>query len=219
MKLKKQEIIEILKKEILTLVLKPGDLLSEATLTDRFGLSRTPIRDILKQLESEGYIKIYPQRGSLVSYIDLHSVEQVIYLRSTLEKDIFKSLRLNFSLTMAHKLNSIISAQLSCIQDHDDISRFLEQDDIFHLTCYQLTGHQILWNLMQQVNVHYLRYRNLNMQKHTKLLSLVDEHKALLDYLQGSNEDPIDSLVSHHLKSDLTAFEFDSEFESFILKE
>ncbi len=74
---KKETIIETLKEEILTLQLKPGTLLSETTLSELFSLSRTPIRDVLKQLSLAGYIDIYPQRGSVVSYIDLDSVEQL----------------------------------------------------------------------------------------------------------------------------------------------
>ncbi len=59
---KKEAIINQLKTEILNLQLKPGELLSEAILTERFGLSRTPIRDILKQLQAEDYIKYTPKR-------------------------------------------------------------------------------------------------------------------------------------------------------------
>lgn len=219
MKLKKQEIIEILKKEISDLTLTPGSLLSEATLTDRFHLSRTPIRDILKQLEKEGYIKIYPQKGSIVSFVDLHSVEQIIYLRTTLEKDIFKNLKNNFTIAMSHQLMSIIKSQEACIQEDDTFHTFLKYDDLFHRTCFKLIGREFLWDLIQHFNVHYLRYRNLNMRNESKLSVLLGEHKTLLSYLQGK-EDPefdIDKHITHHLQSDLNSFEFIEKFESYIL--
>jgi len=221
MKLKKLEIIEILKKEISDLTLKPGNLLSEATLTDRFQLSRTPIRDVLKQLEKEGYIKIYPQRGSIVSYIDLHSVEQIIYLRTTLEKDIFKNLSETFTLAMSHQLMSIIKLQESSIQEDENFHRFLELDDHFHRSCFKLIGREFLWDLIQNFNVHYLRYRNLNMRNQNKLSLLLDEHKQLLTFLQGntSTDFDLDLLLTHHLQSDLNSFEFIEEFESYILIE
>ncbi len=219
MKLNKYEIIQQLKQEILDLTLKPGDLLSEALLTERFQLSRTPIRDILKQLESESYIKIYPQRGSLVSYIDLNSVEQLIYLRSTLEKDIFKNLKSDFTLPMSHQLNSILKSQTSCIQDTCDLSYFLKLDDAFHLTCFKYAGREFLWNLIQQFNVHYLRYRNVNMQNHKKLITLVDEHHSILKYLQNSKDIDINKLITNHLQSDLDTFEFTDKFENYILNE
>lgn len=218
MKLKKLEIIEILKNEISNLTLEPESLLSEATLTERFHLSRTPIRDILKQLEKEGYIKIYPQKGSLVSFIDLHSVEQIIYLRTTLEKDIFKNLQNNFTIAMSHQLMSIIKLQETCIEEGQGFHTFLELDDQFHRTCFKLIGREFLWDLIQNFNVHYLRYRNLNMRNENKLSALLDEHKMLLSYLQKrqpANFD-LEQLVTHHLQSDLNSFDFIEKFEKFI---
>lgn len=217
MKSQKNEIIQILKSEILDLTLQPGSFLSEATLTERFHLSRTPIRDILKQLEKEGYIKIYPQKGSIVSYIDLDSVEQLIYLRTTLERDIFKTLQGNFTMTMSQQLLSILKLQETCIQDQPNISSFLEYDDQFHRTCFKLVGREFLWDLLQQFNVHYLRYRNLNMRNHDKLASLVEEHKRIIRYFQGIEDISIDDLITHHLQSDLNSLEFIDEFEDYIL--
>lgn len=217
MRLKKSEIIQILKSEILDLTLQPGSFLSEATLTERFHLSRTPIRDILKQLEKEGYIKIYPQKGSIVSYIDLQSVEQIIYLRTTLEKDIFKTLRSNFTITMFHQLMSILKLQETCIQDQTSISSFLVHDDNFHRTCFKYVGREFLWDLIQQFNVHYLRYRNLNMRNHNKLTSLIEEHKMLINYFQGNEDMDIDKLITNHLQSDLNSLEFIDEFNDYIL--
>lgn len=219
MKLKKQEIIQQLKREILDLTLKPGDLLSEGILTERFQLSRTPIRDILKQLEAEGYIKIYPQRGSIVSYIDLDSVEQIIFLRNTLEKEVFKNLKSGFTLSMAHNLGGILRAQESCIQDKNDLTCFLKQDDIFHQTCFKYAGREFLWDVIQQFNVHYLRYRELNMQQEEKLSELIEEHRTLLKYLQNTEDINIDKLMNHHLQSDLTTFEFTDKFDQFIFHE
>ena len=79
---KKKEIMEKLKKAILSLELKPGTIVSETSLSERFNLSRTPIREILKQLSMQGYIDIYPKKGNIVSYIDLESVEQSFFVES-----------------------------------------------------------------------------------------------------------------------------------------
>ncbi|WP_233476149.1 GntR family transcriptional regulator [Paenibacillus sonchi] len=59
----KAEIMNTLKHEILTLSLKPGTILSETALSERFQISRTPLRDVLKQLALESYTDIYPKKG------------------------------------------------------------------------------------------------------------------------------------------------------------
>lgn len=213
---KKEAIINQLKTEILNLQLKPGELLSEAILTERFGLSRTPIRDILKQLQAEDYIKIYPQRGSIVSYINLDSVEQIIYLRHTLEKEIFRDLKAMMTLTMAHRLNTILKEQESCIQVSDPLPCFLEHDDLFHRTCFEFAGRSFLWDIIQQFNVHYIRYRKLHMMEKTKLEKLLNEHRMLLSYLRGDSSLEIEELMFKHIKADSSSLEFSEKYNDYI---
>lgn len=104
----KAEILNTLKQEILTLALKPGTILSETALSERFQISRTPLRDVLKQLALESYTDIYPKKGNIVSFIDLESVEQITYLRCTLEKEILKDLSAQLLLPGVHELKEIL---------------------------------------------------------------------------------------------------------------
>src|SRR5699024_6971873 len=128
---------------ILSLELKPGTIISETSLSERFQLSRTPIRDILKQLSLQGYIDIYPKKGSIVSYIDLESVEQITYLRSTLEKEIMKELSHNIPLTGLHELRDLLAKQEDCIQkkqmNGDKLDEFMALDDAFHKSLFELS--------------------------------------------------------------------------------
>lgn len=213
MKLSKLDIIRQLKEEILSLTLKPGDMISEATLTQRFGLSRTPIRDILKVLQSEGYVTIFPQRGSVVSSIDLDSVEQIVYMRNAIEKEIFRDLKSTLTLTQSHELLEIIKEQEACIQDLD---KFLVLDDQFHFMCYDFAGRSFLWQVMEQLNVHYLRYRYLNMTNTTKLKALAEEHKKLFDYLKGNGDQTIEELIHHHLRIDEINEAFTKDYKEYL---
>ncbi len=215
---KKAEIIHILKKEILTLTLTPGTVVSEMTLTERFSLSRTPIRDILKQLSAEGYIDIYPQRGSIVSYIDLESVEQIIYMRSTMEKDIIKSLGGNVPLQGIHQLGLILDQQQACIDNKEDDHDFFDLDDQFHKLIYSLAGHEFIWDMMQQFIVHYTRYRRLHMLKQDKRLSILDDHRRIKDYLVSGHEKDVDEMVHHHLRADVKSKYFQEHFSDYIKK-
>ena len=158
MQLKKKEIIEILKKEILSLKLKPGTIISETNLAERFGLSRTPIRDILKQLSMMDYINIYPKKGNIVSYIDLESVEQIIYLRSTLEKEILKELSPNIPLKGLIELRNILDMQKDCIQKESKEKMEIYGLDGFSKPVPRWTG---FYGIYQQFNVHYVRYQAL----------------------------------------------------------
>lgn len=212
--MKKQDIINEIKAEILNMTLTPGDLLSEAMLSERYGLSRTPIRDILKQLASSGYIDIYPQKGSIVSYIDLDSVEQIIYLRHVLEKEIFKDLRSVISVSGIHTLSQILKDQQALHEK--DSARFMALDDLFHETCFEMAGRHFLWELIQQSIVHYARYRQLHMISPEKLASIHKEHRMLLDYLKGNQDIQLDTLIHKHIRADITSADFKEKYLDYL---
>ncbi|KWX76165.1 MULTISPECIES: GntR family transcriptional regulator [Paenibacillus sonchi group] len=213
----KAEIMNTLKHEILTLALKPGTILSETALSERFQISRTPLRDVLKQLALESYTDIYPKKGNIVSYIDLESVEQITYLRSTLEKEILKDLSSQLLLTGVHELKDILERQKEAI-GQNDIDSFLNQDDAFHRALYRLAGREFLWNLIQQSNVHYLRYRRLHMLKTEKLAGIWKEHQSLLELMVHKETAKIGPLIHHHLREDIHSLDFQENFSEYLKK-
>jgi GntR family transcriptional regulator, rspAB operon transcriptional repressor len=213
----KVEIMNTLKHEILTLALKPGTILSETALSERFQISRTPLRDVLKQLALESYTDIYPKKGNIVSYIDLESVEQITYLRSTLEKEILKDLSSQLLLTGVHELKGILETQKEAI-GHSDIDSFLNLDDAFHRALYRLAGREFLWNLIQQSNVHYLRYRRLHMLKTEKLEGIWKEHQSLLELMVHKETGKIGPLIHHHLREDIHSLDFQENFSEYLKK-
>ena len=63
----KEALYQDLKREILTLRLAPGSDLDEARLAERYGLSRTPLREVLRSMAGEGYLELRENRGARVS--------------------------------------------------------------------------------------------------------------------------------------------------------
>ncbi|MEK3786354.1 GntR family transcriptional regulator [Paenibacillus sp. FSL K6-1230] len=214
----KEEIKQMLKNDILALALKPGTLISETTLSERFQLSRTPLRDVLKQLALESYIDIYPKKGNIVSYIDLESVEHMIYLRSALEKEIMKELSTQLSLSDTQRLSRILDRQRAVIEEADATDAFLQLDDEFHQSMFQIAGREYLWQLIQQANVHYIRYRKLHMLESGKLMDIWHEHQTMLECMVNKDTSRIDDLVHHHLREDIRSLDFLRQFADYIKK-
>ncbi|NGZ76224.1 GntR family transcriptional regulator [Saccharibacillus alkalitolerans] len=215
----KADILRQLRNEIVTLELKPGSILSETALSERFRISRTPLRDVLKQLANENYIDVYPKKGNLVSYIDLESVEQIIYLRSTLEKDIVKTLASQAAplpLKGVLELKEILGRQEEAIGQDRAHEAFLHWDDAFHKSLFALAGRVFLWDLIQQSNVHYARYRRLHLLKKEKLEALLGEHRLILDSITNRDIGPIDEIVQHHLHEDINAAYLRENFADYL---
>ncbi|MGL1893117.1 MAG: GntR family transcriptional regulator [Spirochaetaceae bacterium] len=217
MSLSKDQIINELKGEILNLILKPGSVLSEAVLTKRFGISRTPIRDILKQLSADGYIVISPQRATRVSYIDLKSVEQIIYLRSTLEKQILIDLCGKLPQATALKLKELLELQKKVMIEDDYYNKFLIYDDEFHKELFIAADRLFLWDLMLKLNVHYVRYRMLHLLETDKLEILYKEHRDITDVLIEGDTTKIEEFINKHIKDDVKSDYFEQNFSEYIL--
>ncbi len=81
----RQRVVEILRQEILDDVLHPGERLLENTLCDRYGVSRTVIREALRQLESERLITMLPNRGPIVTVLTVEDIEALYEVRRALE--------------------------------------------------------------------------------------------------------------------------------------
>ena len=214
----KQAIMDQLKTEILTLQSKPGTIISETSLAERFNLSRTPIRDILKQLSLENYIDIYPKKGNIVSYIDLESVEQIIYLRSALEKEILKGLSGSIPLKGLHEIRSILAQQKECIEQNAGLEQFLQLDDAFHKALFELAGRLFLWDIIQQFNVHYVRYRKLHMTRKDKFTEIHGEHERIIACLVQGETEQIETLLHHHLRADISSIYFMEHYAEYIKK-
>ena len=88
----------VLKDNIMSIQLKPGDLLSESDLSQKLNISRTPIREVLMKLKAEHLIEVKPQSGTYISLIDWNLIEEAIFMRYTLEKEVLASFNSIFAV-------------------------------------------------------------------------------------------------------------------------
>ena len=86
---------QLLSDEILHFIRKPGEMISENDLCQRFGLSRTPVRSLLQRLQENGLVTITPRRGSTVTRLNLDIINQLIYERVAVETMVLRDYVLN----------------------------------------------------------------------------------------------------------------------------
>ena len=200
------EIYSELKKEILHLDLEPGTMISEIELTQRFHISRTPIRDVIKRLVSEGLLEVRPHVGSFVSLIDMEKVSDTIYIRQTLETRVLKELCMNFNLQNALPLQQILGQQAVFISKQDDSDftpwEFMQLDDSFHAKLYELCGKTGVWQTICSLNHHYQRFRTLLVRYHSDPIDiLLAQHKQILDDLINHDISSLEKHTAEHITS------------------
>lgn len=189
--------LRMLKRNIASLELAPGTMLSENELSAALGLSRTPIREALIELAKTRIVEILPQRGSRIALIDCNMVEESRFLRQVLEKAIIElaceqASALDFSVAEANvKLQQFyLENQLP--------EKLMELDDDFHREFYRLTNRLQTYHLQESMALHFDRVRSLSLAT-VKDIKIVADHEAILRAVRAGEKEEAAALVVKHL--------------------
>jgi len=114
-------VTEQLRRAIVTLALKPGEVLDKGTICDRLGVSRFPVSEALARLQADGLVDIQPQRGSTVSRVRIADVEEYMLIRKALESEAVRVL-----------IDNRTPSRLSALADNLAAQRATTDREAFH---------------------------------------------------------------------------------------
>lgn len=199
-----EAVYQKLKEQILHLKLPPGSAISEIDTAARYEISRTPVRDAFKMLESEGLLEIRPHIGTFVSLIDLNMISDILYMRETLEQAICKDLTASYDKSQEFRIRLILQKQRELLDTDlsaDELGRaFILSDNEFHNTLYELAGKRNVMSFLKSINSQYERFRTfLNLGDRENLLRLYGDHMNIWEYIAGKDYDKLASSISHHI--------------------
>ena len=189
----------VLKDNIMTLNLKPGELLSEADLSEKLGISRTPIREVLMRLKNEHLIEVKPQTGTYISLIDANLIEEAMFMRYTLEKEVLKTVSNNINDNLLMELEKNLFAQKLIANRDDSAIEFHKLDKKFHQLLFEGSNKKNIWNSILNISTHYNRMRLLfEMQANKE--EIINQHEEYLNIIKNKSLDDIDRIVTKHIK-------------------
>lgn len=195
-------IFETLKEEILTLVLKPGEELSEMGLCERFGASRTPVRTALQRLLDIDLVESAPYQYTRVSKIDISIASQMIFLRSTIESKIISDFMNVATAFELEDLEHIIRKQRILLSNDFKASDFYKLDADFHSFFYQKMECMYIWKLIEE-SVHYTRLRMLDIVQIGDFKAILGEHEKMFEMIKNKDVRDISALMKYHFEGGL----------------
>ena len=190
-------ILGVLRQDILSVRLKPGEALAEKLLTARFGVSRTPVREALVRLAEEGLVEIYPQSGTYVGRIPADSLPEAVVIRQALEG---KAVALFAERAGPHDIATLeqLIARQDALARLDDRDGFHAADEAFHERIAQGAGCPGLWRLAQQAKSQIDRCRRMTLPVPGRMLHVIDEHRTILLGLRnGHKQAASDAMLAH----------------------
>ncbi len=126
-----QRAYEELEERITTLILAPGDVLSESKLSQSLGIGRTPVREALQRLAREGLVSIMPRRGIRVSEFDIAAQLRMLEVRREVERLMARNAAKRATAEQKAQFDALASAMRRCADERDDIG-FMRLDRSFN---------------------------------------------------------------------------------------
>ncbi|MDR3595327.1 GntR family transcriptional regulator [Clostridium sp.] len=187
-----------LREEIINLYLEPGTSISEKELSEKYSVSRTPVREALVRLAQEGLVNIYPQRGTIVSLIDLSAVEDGRFLREHLERAVVKEACKEFSQENVLALEMNLKLQKMYIENQD-YKKLFEADEEFHKIIFEGCNKKRIWNSINDGSTEFQRIRVLRLVSNHSWDNIYEQHKDIYNAIKNKTPEIAEELMKGHL--------------------
>lgn len=196
----KQQAYEAIKEAILTLRFKPGDALVEADLAERLGVSKTPVRDALSDLEKEGLVVRVLHKGTYVSKITKRDICEIFELRAVLEGLAARLATANITAEDLDALQALLREQDESLA-RGDIAQASLCNRRFHAAIIKKAGRHRLLDILTHLEDHTQRFRVLSDHLHGRLNKSTGEHARVLDAFRQGDAEAAERAMRAHLHS------------------
>lgn len=192
-------IFDILRDRILNGEYKTGQKLNELTLASELKISRTPIREALKQLELEGLVMSVPNKGVYVKGFSPRDIDDMFEIRLTLE-----------GLAIQLAIERMDEVHLTKIKEIFELMEFytLKKDNdkindlniLYHETIYQATQSTYFEQLLKDIHYYVSVTSRHSIQKPERLETALVEHRAILDAIVEGNKEKAKYTIQKHIR-------------------
>lgn len=195
---------------IVTLELKPGQFIYENEIAGALGVSRTPVREAFRQLMLHGIIEVLPQKGVKVVPISRKKVEEVRFVRESLEISAFQEAarRWDPGEPACRALQAAVSQTMSDQKENienNDYSSFLKCDERFHYLILNFINNDTLIDIISQMRDHLNRIRYLELMESRHMAAVVKQHESIFRAITEKDADRVGDLLADHFRK----FQFD----------
>ena len=187
----------LIKKKVVTLELPPSAVIDEHVLMQELDLGRTPIREALQRLDSEGLVNVVPRRGTFVSDISVTDLQKIFELRILLEGFCARLAAQRISEDQIKRMEMVLS-DLDELQDGDP-SVLMSIDKRFHELLYRAADNEFLAESLDRLYDLSLRLWYLVLNHLDDVRDSIDQHRMVLDALKEGDEAQAEVLIQTHI--------------------
>ncbi|MEW7006607.1 GntR family transcriptional regulator [Lentilitoribacter sp. EG35] len=190
--------LEHLRNRIIDGTLKMGQILSERSISEELGVSKSPVREALAQLRDEGLVSIEPQKGARVFTLSKSEVAQICDFRQAIETAAFEIALARNPKALAKDMARVVK-DMAAARKADNETKYLALDTTFHQLIFQHCGNDYLSASYSRYvgKIAALRTHLANLPQHTALS--FDEHVQLADAVRDGDMTVVRDLLAEHI--------------------
>ena len=186
-----------LREEIRTGVLRPGARLTETDIADRLSISRTPVREAIRRLESEGLVDHQPRTGAVVRSLDYPEIMELYEMRTVLEGTAARLAARAASPMELEELRAINRDMAAVTANGPEMARLNRQ---FHQRLLDASRNRFLVKSMASIESTMLILGPTSMGTHERAGQAVREHETVLDALAARDGEAAEAAMRAHME-------------------
>ena len=191
---------EFVKREIITMHLRPGEVLNEADLIALTGIGRTPVHQALHRLVHEGMLTIMPRKGVMVRPVSLDDVLAIVDVRLVNESF---CVELAARHAQAHDyalMEALLERSAACVARHD-VEGMMDIDREFHLALSAASRNAVLADLLRGLHERSLRFWFISFTTPDHHNSFQEQHEAIYDAVRDRDADAAEHAMRAHIEA------------------
>lgn len=194
----KHQIYQILKKEICDGNFPPGQWLQEKELAEKLNVSRSPVREALKQLVDEGLAIEYPNKGVFVKEFTVKDIEEIYEVRILLESYAIKNSVKTITTSNIRELMEILHV-LTKQYENNDLASYIKTDTQLHQYIITLGGNSIVSDIYKRIYSQSQQFRIYSLTTKRRFDDSFIEHKQVVENICSGNWKEADRVNKIHL--------------------
>lgn len=197
----RNQVVEVLRNAIYDMKFEPGEKLIERELCDALDVSRTALREGLRQLESEGLIDVIPNRGPAISKMTKRQAAELYELRALLEGELAVQALRKATKTDLQKLGAIVKALANVLSKRDRVNLIAEKRK-FYVHLMGIADNQELTNMLMRIYGRFsLLWPTMAIMSGNNPEQIIDEVNVILDAMQQRDEAATRAAFAVHMEN------------------
>ncbi len=201
-----QRVFHRIREDILSGKYGKDEELKEKTIGDELGVSRTPVREALRQLELEGLVTIIPNKGAYVVGFSAQDIHDIYEIRSLLEGLCARWAAKRATPEQLEALEEIMMLSDFKVQ-RGHFDQLVELDNKFHQQLYEASGSKVLEHVLRNYHHYVERARKMTLPVPKRSVESNEEHRQILAAIRDKDEDQAEVLANRHMMNTIQNFD------------